>query len=175
MGFIFIAAVYVILTTWIMGIIIAFRKVTTCMVGMMSAMTLGMTFGLGIGSLLTIWLPGQFFQSSIIAMLLGGGVGVIAGAPINFMSVLDGLLSGVMGGMMGTMLIVMIPAPYTGLTIKLLSVLFFGSLFILFLILREELVSQDKSGASRFYLKPGLMFIIIVVSSALIMPLTVTH
>lgn len=40
----------------------------SCMVGMMAAMALGMTIGLGMDTLLAIWLPGQFFQATMLSM-----------------------------------------------------------------------------------------------------------
>ncbi|MDF2963334.1 MAG: hypothetical protein K0S39_5069 [Paenibacillus sp.] len=61
MGGLLLIGYYVILSVWIASFIFIFRKRLTCMVGMMGAMALGMTIGLGVGSLLAVWLPGQFF------------------------------------------------------------------------------------------------------------------
>ncbi|MBN2981770.1 cupredoxin domain-containing protein [Cohnella algarum] len=128
-----------ILVIWITGFIFAFRKQLSCMAGMMASMALGMTSGLITGVILTIWLPGQFFISTMISVFTGGIIGIISGVPISLMAVMDGLLSGIMGGMMGTMLMVMIPLPYVNNTVKLMSILFSGILFLLFLTLQGEI------------------------------------
>jgi uncharacterized cupredoxin-like copper-binding protein len=131
------------------------------MVGMMAAMALGMTVGLAMGTLLTLWLPGQFFQSTLISMLIGGAIGITAGAPISLMAVMDGLLSGIMGGMMGTMLMVMMPIPYAGVMVKIMSVLCNGIVFLLFLMLQGE-IKPDFLRQKTFLLsKPISMFLVI--------------
>jgi hypothetical protein len=53
---------YSLLTVWILGFIVRFRTRITCMVGMMSAMCLGMTIGFGAGTLIAALFPGHFFQ-----------------------------------------------------------------------------------------------------------------
>ncbi|WP_442600636.1 hypothetical protein [Paenibacillus sp. KN14-4R] len=138
MSVILLNGLFTILTFWIAGYVGIFRKDISKMAGMMAAMAVGMTVGLVCGSLFTIWMPGQFYQSTIISMLVGGAAGGIIGVPISLMAVLDGLLSGIMSGMMGTMLMVMVPAPYTDSAIKFISILCSGILFILFIMLLGE-------------------------------------
>lgn len=159
-----ISGLFVILTIWVTGFIVTFRKQLTCMVGMMAAMALGMTFSLAMGTLLTLWLPGQFFQSTIISMLAGGAVGIIAGAPISLMAVMDGLLSGIMGGMMGTMLMVMMPAPYAEVTVNIMSVLCSGILFLLFLMLQGEIKTDFLRQKPFLLSKPLSMFLVITIT-----------
>ncbi|CAG7651934.1 cupredoxin domain-containing protein [Paenibacillus allorhizosphaerae] len=158
---ILISSLFGILTFWVTGFIFAFRKQLTCMVGMMAAMTMGMAVGLTMGTILALWLPGQFFQSSVISMLIGGVVGAFIGGPISLMAVLDGLLSGIMGGMMGTMLTVMMPSPYTLVTVKVVSVLFSGIIFLLFVMLQSE-IKPDLLRQRTFLLsKPLSMFLVV--------------
>lgn len=159
-----ISGLFLVLTVWIMGFIMTFRKQLTCMVGMMAAMTLGMSVSLAMGTLMTIWLPGQFFQSTMISMLVGGAVGLIAGAPVSLMAVMDGLLSGIMGGMMGTMLMVMMPAPYAQLTVNIMSILCSGILFLLFLMLQGEVKPDFLRQKSFLLSKPLSMFLFIILT-----------
>lgn len=164
MGSVIYSSLYGILSVWITGFIIAFRKQLPCMAGMMAAMTLGMTVGLGLGVLFALWLPGQFFQSTVLSMLIGGAIGVIAGAPISMMAILDGLLSGIMGGMMGTMLMVMMPPSFAGNTVRILSVLCIGAIFLLFLMLQWEVASDFLKQKSILFSKPIFMFLFILLS-----------
>ncbi|XID93791.1 cupredoxin domain-containing protein [Paenibacillaceae bacterium WGS1546] len=150
-----------ILTVWVTGFIFAFRKQLTCMVGMMAAMAMGMSVGLTMGTILTLWLPGLFFQSTVIGMLIGGSIGAIIGGPISVMAVMDGLLSGIMGGMMGTMLMVMMPLPYTLVTVKIISMLFSGVIFILFIMLQSEIKPELLKQRSFLFSKPISMFLVI--------------
>ena len=157
-----IIGLYAILTIWTSSFIFIFRKRLTCMVGMMGAMVLGMTIGLGVGTLLAVWLPGQFFPSVMLSMLIGGVVGVIAGSPISLMAVLDGLLSGVMGGMMGAMLVVMIPESNIAATLKLMAVLSGGIIFMLLLMLQGEVPKEYLKRGSFLMSMPAPMFSTIV-------------
>jgi uncharacterized cupredoxin-like copper-binding protein len=131
------------------------------MVGMMAAMALGMTVGLAMGTLLTLWLPGQFFQSTLISMLIGGAIGITAGAPISLIAVIDGLLSGIMGGTMGTMLMVMMPIHYAGVMVKIMSVLCSGLVFLLLLMLQGEIRTDYIRQKSFLLSKPISMFLVI--------------
>lgn len=158
---ILISGLFGILTIWVTGFIFAFRKQLTCMAGMMAAMTMGMAVGLTMGTILALWLPGQFFQSTVIGMLIGGIVGAFIGGPISIMAVLDGLLSGIMGGMMGTMLMVMMPSPYTLVTVKIISVLFSGIIFILFIMLQSEIKPDHLKQRTFLLSKPLSMFLVV--------------
>lgn len=153
--------IYFVLTIWILGFLEVFRKRLSCMAGMMAAMALGMTIGLGMGTLLAIWLPGQFFQATMLSMLIGGIVGTLAGLPISIMAVLDGLLAGIMGGMMGAMLTVMIPSAYIDPTLKIITVLCSGIIFLLFLMLQGEIKAEHLIHRSFLLSKPISMFAII--------------
>lgn len=153
---------YGLLSFWITRFIVIFRKQLTSMIGMMAAMALGMTIGLAMGGLVAVWLPDQFFHSTMIGMLIGGAVGVMAGIPISLMAVIDGLLSGIMGGMMGTMLMVMMSADYVAITIKLMSVICSGIVFLVFVMLLGA-VSPDYLKEKSFVMsKPIAMFFVIV-------------
>ncbi|GIO28876.1 MULTISPECIES: hypothetical protein [Paenibacillus] len=163
-----------LLSVWIAVFIVFFRRNLTSMVGMMAAMCLGMTSGLAMGSLLAIWLPGQFFESTMFGMLIGGAIGVVTGAPISLMAVLDGLLSGMMGGMMGTMLMVMMPSPYAGLTVKIMSVLCCGIMFLLFILLQGEIKIDVLKQRSFLLSNPLFMFAVIILAFVFIL-LTSPH
>lgn len=155
------AIMYGVLTLWNLTFIFLYYKRLTCMVGMMAAMVLGMTAGLGIGSLLSVWLPGQFFYANISGMLIGGMIGVLAGVPVSIMAVLDGLLSGIMGGMMGAMLIEMTPASHSELTLKLMSLLFIGICFILYImLLSESKVNQKSFVHPRYLFAVSILFLV---------------
>ncbi|MDQ0876558.1 plastocyanin [Paenibacillus sp. V4I3] len=149
---------YSMLSFWIIAFVIRFRSRITCMVGMMSAMCLGMTIGLGAGTLIAALFPGHFFQACMISMLLAGMIGAIAGIPISTMAVLDGLLSGIMGGMMGAMLIAMLPAAYITPTLKITGVFTASIIFILFLMLIGEVKNVGSTRRSRFFFLPQTMF-----------------
>ncbi|WP_314590338.1 cupredoxin domain-containing protein [Paenibacillus terrigena] len=152
----------VILSVWLTGFVITFRRQISCMVGMMSAMTLGMTVGLVMGTFVAVWLPGQFFQSTLISMLIGCLAGVIIGWPISLMAIMDGLLSGIMGGMMGAMLMFMMPAAYITVTVKIMAILCSGILFLLFILLQGELKAELRRQKSSLFAKPISMFMLII-------------
>lgn len=161
MSNVLLSSLFAILTVWIAAFIFAFRRQLTCMVGMMAAMAMGMAVGLTMGVILTLWLPEGIFQSTVISMLIGGTVGGLIGGLISLMAVLDGLLSGIMGGMMGTMLMVMMPAPYTEVTVKIISVLCSGIVFLLLVMLQGEIKSDQLKQKSFLLSKPVSMFLVI--------------
>jgi plastocyanin len=138
------------------------------MVGMMAAMVQGMTIGLGIGTLFAIWLPGEFFHATVFSMFIGGAIGAASGSPISLMAVLDGLLSGIMAGMMGTMFMVMIPATYSESALIIIAVLGSGSLFLLFLMLQNEVTTEHLQKRSFLLSKPGSMFAVISLFAVII-------
>ncbi|CAH0122256.1 MULTISPECIES: cupredoxin domain-containing protein [unclassified Paenibacillus] len=164
MSLILVSALFGALTVWTIGFIVFFRKNINGMVGMTAAMAAGMTIGLAMGALLALWLPGQFFHSTMVGMIIGGAAGAAAGIPVGFLALIEGLLSGIMGGMMGTMLMVMVPAPYAETTVNIMSVLCSGILFLLFVTLHGE-VNSDKRGQKSFVLaKPVSMFSVILIA-----------
>ncbi|MCR8644340.1 cupredoxin domain-containing protein [Paenibacillus sp. N1-5-1-14] len=166
MSVILLNGLFTVLTLWVAGFVGTFRKDLTKMAGMMAAMAIGMTVGLALGSLFTIWLPGQFYQSTITSMLIGGLAGAIIGVPISLMAVLDGLLSGIMSGMMGTMLMVMIPAPYVDSAVKFIAILCSGIIFLLYIMLLGEVGAYRLKLKSTLLSKPISMFLVIAVSLA---------
>ncbi|KIL40080.1 hypothetical protein SD70_16325 [Gordoniibacillus kamchatkensis] len=161
MKLILLSSLFGILTVWVAAFILTFRKQLTCMAGMMAAMVLGMAVGLTLGTVFGLWLPGQFFQSTVFSMLIGGAIGAFIGGPISLMAVLDGLLSGIMGGMMGTMLIVMMPAPHAMITVNIVSVLCSGIIFILLVMLQGEIKSELLRSKTFLLSKPAPMFLLI--------------
>lgn len=159
-----LAVIYTVLSLWILIFIIVFRHRLSSMVGMISAMTQGMTVGLGFGTLFVIWLPLEFFHATVFSMLIAGAIGGASGFPISIMAVLDGLLSGFMAGMMGTMFIVMIPQTYTESAIRVMAVLCSGVLFLLLLLLQSEVQTEHLQKRSYLLTKPGYMFAVIILS-----------
>lgn len=109
----------------------------------MAAMALGMTIGLAMGGLVAVWLLDQFFHSTMIGMLIGGAVGI-------------------MGGMMGTMLMVMMPSDYVAITIKLMSVICSGIVFLVFVMLLGAVSPDYLKDKSFIVSKPIAMFFVIV-------------
>lgn len=156
-----ILSIYTILTLWILRFIVVFRHRISHMVGMMAAMAQGMTIGLGAGTLLVIWLPGEIFHATIFGMLIGGMIGAISGIPIGMIATLDGLLSGIMAGMMGPMFMVMVPTAYAESALKIIAVLCSGALFLLLLMLQSEVKAEHSQKRSVLLSKPGSMFAVI--------------
>ncbi|QOY34263.1 hypothetical protein AWH56_016185 [Anaerobacillus isosaccharinicus] len=156
-------AVYTIIILWIMGFIYLFRNNISKMAGMMSSMTLGMVTGLSFGTITAVLHPDYFFQVTVISILFGGIVGTIAGLPIGLLALLDGLLSGIMGGMMGAMLGVMVASEWTNNIISVIVLFSGGILFILFLMMQNE-VKIKLTGWQLIYGNPLPFFIIIVLS-----------
>jgi heme/copper-type cytochrome/quinol oxidase subunit 2 len=153
---------YTLFVIWVLSFTYLFYKKITCMVGMMIAMTMGMTIGLFIGTVTGTMYPEYFFQTTIFSMLVGAVFGVMSGYPISIMAVLDGLLSGIMGGMMGAMLGSMIPALYQDSIIKVMFVLSIGILFILFLMIQNEIKFKDteKGWKTLLFSRPQPMFLL---------------
>ncbi|MEB3100137.1 hypothetical protein [Ferviditalea candida] len=163
--------IFAVLSIWILRFVSVFRHKLSCMAGMMAAMVLGMTTGLGSSMLLTFsWPSGALLQTMIGGMLIGGFTGLLAGIPISLMAVLDGLLSGIMSGMMGTMLAVMIPYADMGIALKIIAVLCGGILFVLFLMLQGEIKEEHLQQHSRIFSKPHTMFLVIIMFFAALLP-----
>jgi hypothetical protein len=157
-------SVYAIIILWVLSFIYLFRDHFSTMAGMMSSMTLGMVTGLSFGTIIAVLHPDYFFQVTVISILFGGIIGTIAGIPIGLMAILDGLLSGAMGGMMGAMLGVMVASEWTNSIISVLVVFSGGLLFILFLMMQNEVTIKDNDWKRFLYGNPLLFFIIIVFS-----------
>ncbi|WP_188453353.1 cupredoxin domain-containing protein [Virgibacillus oceani] len=121
---------------------IYYRKKIPCMTGMMIAMVLGMSTGLTIGVILGILYADNLFYSTVLSMAIGLLAGFLAGLPISLMAVLDGTLSGVMGGMMGAMLGVMISSNFQDSIIKIMFLLFIGTILILFRMMDQEFMKR---------------------------------
>jgi len=163
MQLIIFTGLFVLLSIWLIGFTFTLRRHIPSMTGMMSAMTLGMTVGLVLGSFIPLWMPGLFFQSTVVSMLIGGLAGVIIGWPLSLMAVMDGLLSGVMGGMMGAMLMFMMPEEYMSVTVKIMSILCSGILYLLFIMLQSELGKELLGQRTFLFAKPAPMFFVILV------------
>lgn len=157
-------AVYTIIILWILGFIYLFRDNISTMAGMMSSMTLGMVSGLSFGTIIAILYPDYFFQATVISILFGGIIGLLAGFPVGLLALLDGLLSGVMGGMMGAMLGVMVASEWTNSIISVIVVFSGGLLFILFLMMQNEVKIKDNDWRRSLYGNPLPFFIIIIFS-----------
>ncbi|HUC91792.1 MAG TPA: cupredoxin domain-containing protein [Paenibacillus sp.] len=150
---------YIVLILWNIIVIFRYRKNIPCMTGMMCSMVLGMISGWGIGSVLSVSFPEQLLQVTFISMLLGGMTGVVSGMAIGIMPVLDGLLAGFMGGMMGPMMMGMFPAFAGEAAVKLTAVLLQGALFLLFLMLGNELAPHLAKTGQASYMKPFYLFL----------------
>lgn len=85
---------------------------------MMSSMAIGMMIGLIAGLIFGANYQGDLYVSTLWAMLVGGGFGLIFGIPLSPLCSIEGMLTGVMSGMMGAMLGEMIPGE------KVLPILF---------------------------------------------------
>ena len=107
--------------------------------GMIVAMTVGMLFGLLIGTWSggLVW-PGNLFLSTAISMIIGMIVGFFYGLPFGGLTALEGTMSGIMGGMMGAMTGGMLPPAYASLMLKILFVLFTGSTLMLVYLLSSN-------------------------------------
>ncbi len=154
--------VYAFIIFWIFSFIFFYRKQITCMTGMMIAMTIGMALGLTVGTLLGLLYPDQFFQMTVVGILIGGILGVIAGLPFSIMAVLDGFLSGAMGGMMGAMLGVMITTEAINATFNVMVILSGGILFILFLMIQSEVKFKENDWKNKFFFHRLPLFLVIL-------------
>jgi uncharacterized cupredoxin-like copper-binding protein len=132
------------------------------MTGMMASMTMGMTLGLGVGTLIPGHLFDNLFHSSAAGMLIGGIAGALIGLPISMMAVLDGLLAGIMSGMMGPMLIGMIPEASADTAVKFVLVLCAGSIFLLFIMLQQEIKPERLKRGYFLLQRQAPMFILVV-------------
>lgn len=156
--------VYTVIILWILSFIYLFRNHFSMMAGMMISMTLGMVTGLSFGSIIAVLHPDYFFQVTVISILFGGIIGTLAGIPIGLMAILDGLLSGAMGGMMGAMLGVMVASEWTASIISVIVVFSGGVLFILFLMIQNEVKIKENDWKQSLFGNPLPFFIIIVLS-----------
>mgnify|MGYP001157840347 CR=1 FL=1 len=67
-----IMIVCLILTRGIMIYLFVFRSRISNMAGMMAAMTIGMSNGLAVGIVMSLWLPSQFLYATLWSILIGG-------------------------------------------------------------------------------------------------------
>lgn len=156
------AVFFIALPLWVLILVYYARSKISCMAGMMGAMTMGMSVGLGLGTWVAAVFPIPLFHSTIIGMVLGGMAGTLAGLPISLMAVLDGLLSGGMAGMMGAMLGEMIAVEHSLLLLKIIGILTGGVLFLLFLMLQNEVKREHLLHFPSLLRKPAWMFVLIV-------------
>lgn len=143
------------------SLILLIRRQLTCMVGMMSAMTVGMISGLGIGSSVAALSSLDMYHSTIIGMLSGALLGALTGIPISLMAVLDGVLSGVMAGMMGAMFAGMIPPEQHLSLLRILCVLAGSILFILHLMILGELNQELRYKMPLAFRAPVWVFLVV--------------
>lgn len=158
----FMLLFYAILFLWIGAFVFQFRKQITCMTGMMTSMVMGMTIGLGVGTLIPGHVFDNMFYSSAAGMLIGGLAGALIGIPISIMAVLDGLLSGIMSGMMGPMLIGMIPEGHADTAAKFILVLCSSIIFLLFIMLQQEIRPERLKQSFFLFNRQAPMFILVV-------------
>ncbi|WP_050182602.1 cupredoxin domain-containing protein [Domibacillus robiginosus] len=124
--------------------IVKHKKEIPPMVGMMTAMTLGMLIGLLGGTILGAYFQGDLFWSTVTGGGLGFLAGMIIGSPLNLLTALEGMLSGLMGGMMGAMLGVMVSGTYIETTIIILFLLeFLFNLIVLYLLIGERAAEKE--------------------------------
>ncbi len=155
---------YILIISWIYSFIFLFRKKISCMAGMMIAMTIGMVLGLSFGTILALINSDHFFEVTVISILFGALMGTIAGFPISIMAVLDGFLSGAMGGMMGAMLSVMVSSKVTNTAVNVIIVFSGGVLFILFLMMQNEINIKEKGWKNFFFVKRFPLFLLILLT-----------
>lgn len=153
---------FVVFPFWMFTFIYYARRKITCMVGMMGAMTIGMSVGLGLGTWIAAAFSIPLFYSTMIGMVLGGIAGALAGLPVSLMAVLDGMLSGLMAGMMGAMTGEMISGEYSMLLLKIIGLLTGGVLFLLFIMLQNEIKQEQLRQFPSLLRRPAWMFVLIV-------------
>ncbi len=139
--------VFILLLTWLICLSYLFKEKLSNMIGMVVSMTLGMITGLSIGTFSAVLFPDLFFEITVLSMLIGGFVGVIAGFPYSLIAIIDGLISGVMGGMMGTMLGVMISSEHYNQLLNIMSLWTVGIFFLIYLLLVYEINKESNNNS----------------------------
>ncbi|WP_067727169.1 cupredoxin domain-containing protein [Oceanobacillus damuensis] len=150
-----------ILTILIIWKTIYHREKITVMTGMMISMVLGMVVGLIMGVILGVLLSGDLFSSTLLAMIIGIAAGFLAGLLIGLMAVLDGALAGMMGGMMGAMLGEMIAPEHQDALIKVMFLLFIGTIIILLQLMQQEFIKSKALLSQPIVMTVLFIFIII--------------
>lgn len=144
---IFLVIIFLLLLMWIITYIFKYNHEISNMVGMVISMALGMITGISIGTLLIIFFPSNFFEITIISLLIGGVIGVVGGLPFSLAIVVSGFVSGIMGGMMGTMLGIMVPTDTHNIVFKIIGLLCVGTLFLIYLMIISEINNKEKKGS----------------------------
>lgn len=108
------------------------------MTGMILAMTAAMLSSFGLGVLLAAVWHFDLAVATMLSIIFGILIGILAGHPISPFAMLDGLIAGFMGGAMGPMLGAMLPAVSGGTFLWFLDVLL---LLVLFLSLKWKKAS----------------------------------
>lgn len=129
---------YLVIVGWVIVLSFSNRYRQPGMAGMVGAMSVGMVVGVTIGASAPILWDATFFSATVIGVVTGASSGLIVGWGSGLVGILDGLLSGVMGGMMGAMLGVMVSVEEQHTLFHLLMLFSGGSLFLVFLLLRNK-------------------------------------
>lgn len=138
-----------------------YKKKITEMTGMMIAMVLGMGTGLTIGTIVGFLLPGLLFHSTVIGMIIGMIPGFLAGITTGLKSVLDGIFAGLMGGMMGAMLGEMIGTDYQEALIRIMFLLYVGTMMIVLHMMEEDFIKSNTLFSRPYILLVTYIFLII--------------
>lgn len=122
------------------------KKIMDHMQLMTSTMAIGMMIGLIAGMIFGAINQGDLYTSTLWAMVLGGGLGMLFGMPISIVCVIEGALSGIMAGMMGAMLGEMVPASRVEPFLFLFLMIYTACILILVKVNGKE----AAEGKSRF-------------------------
>src|SRR5690625_7388957 len=91
---IFIIGICIIQVMMIIIFVTYYQKWVTKMNGMLISMSLGMTVGILMGTILGVILPGNMFESTVYAIIIGISVGFVAVNTIGLPYILDERLTG---------------------------------------------------------------------------------
>lgn len=126
------------------------RQGIGAMGGMVLAMSLAMVTGLFTGEAVFLF-SNNMALATLLGILSGSGLGVMAALPFGILALLDALLSGAMGGLMGAML-GMVPVADRFLFPVMWGIEFLA-LFLLFLFFKQRLRVLRVKSRNRYWLR----------------------
>lgn len=164
--------IIIVVVVFIIWNTIYYRYNITPMSGMMISMVLGMGAGLTIGVIIGILLSGNLFYSTVLAMMIGIAIGFLSGIATGMIAVLDGIFAGLMGGMMGAMLGEMVATDHQDAIIRLLFLLFIGTIIILYCMMQQDIIKSKSWFSKPIVLL--LFYIVIIVGYDQLGPIITT-